>query len=213
MGGACVTRSDQSCSSLPRQTSWGSRSRFRRSYATRTGLCSSLCITDWNSAVGIFFREASSWVSVSTVFFFSSLGVLLAMLSLHHRLHTKGLDHLIELGLDLGFEVSLDLIGVGELGEGPPAVLAVVVNSGRPVGIHCCLFLLGVFATVTFDLHDEVQKVVVPVSVVHQDDEVGKVPSRFGAVTVRHFQPEVMILDVRLHPRVGFGYAAELGLP
>ena len=28
-GGALTTRSDQSCSSLPRQTSWGSRSRLR----------------------------------------------------------------------------------------------------------------------------------------------------------------------------------------
>ena len=30
-GGACTTRSDQFCSSLPRQTSCGSRSRFLRS--------------------------------------------------------------------------------------------------------------------------------------------------------------------------------------
>jgi hypothetical protein len=30
--------------------------------------------------VGIFLREASSWVSVATVFFFSGCGVLFAML-------------------------------------------------------------------------------------------------------------------------------------
>ncbi len=39
-GGACTTRSDQSCSSLPRQTNCGSRSRLRpsrsRGYETRT---------------------------------------------------------------------------------------------------------------------------------------------------------------------------------
>src|SRR5450432_3967676 len=68
-GGACVTKSDQSCSSLPRQTNCGSRSRLRRSYATQIGVCSSLRITDWNSAVGMFLRDASSWVSVSTVLF------------------------------------------------------------------------------------------------------------------------------------------------
>ena len=64
---ACTTRSDQSCSSLPRQTSCGSRSRLRRSQATRVGLCSDRSITDRNSAVGMFFRDASSWVRVSTV--------------------------------------------------------------------------------------------------------------------------------------------------
>jgi hypothetical protein len=38
-----------------------------------------LCITDWNSAVGMFLREASSWVRVSTIFFGGSLGDLTGM--------------------------------------------------------------------------------------------------------------------------------------
>ena len=50
-------------------------------------------------------------------------------------------------------------------------------------------------------------------SVVHQHDEIRKVPSRFGAIAVGHFQPEAVILDVGLDARVGFGHAAELGLP
>jgi hypothetical protein len=53
------------------------------------------------------------------------------------------------------------------------------------------------------------QKVVVTVPIVHQHDEIRKVPSRFGAVAVGRFQPEVVILDVCLHPWVGFGHAAE----
>ena len=59
-GGAGTTRSDRFCSSLPRQTSCGSRSRFRRSYATSTGLRSSCAITGSCSAVGMFLRDASS---------------------------------------------------------------------------------------------------------------------------------------------------------
>jgi hypothetical protein len=93
------------------------------------GLCSSLCITDWNSAVGIFLCEASSWVSVATVFF-SDFGVFVAILFLRDRLHTNGLDHIVEFGFDLGFEVSLDLVGVGELGECPAAVLPVLFTPG-----------------------------------------------------------------------------------
>ena len=77
-----VTRSDQSCSPLQRQTSCGSRSRSRRSYATRMGPSSPLCITDWHSAVGMFFLDASSWASVSPVFFCRISGFYLPCRSL-----------------------------------------------------------------------------------------------------------------------------------
>jgi hypothetical protein len=76
-GGAGTTRSDQSCSSFPLHTSCGSRSRFRRSYATWIGVWLSFSISDWYSAVGMFFLEASSCFSASTVFFALPAGFLL----------------------------------------------------------------------------------------------------------------------------------------
>ena len=43
-------------------------------------------------------------------------------LLLDRRLRGDGLDHLVELAFDLGLEIGLDLIDLGELGEGPAAV-------------------------------------------------------------------------------------------
>jgi hypothetical protein len=91
----------------------------------------------------------------------------------------------------------------------PSGRTARFVHSWHPVGFHGGLLLLGILAPVTFGLHDQMQKVVVTVPIVHQHDEIRKVPSRFGAVAVGRFQPEVVILDVCLHPWVGFGHAAE----
>jgi hypothetical protein len=45
------------------------------------------------------------------------------------------LHHLAELGFHPGFEVRLDLVDLGELGEGPATVLPVVVYPGYPVGL------------------------------------------------------------------------------
>jgi hypothetical protein len=47
-----------------------------------------------------------------------------------------------------------------------------------------------------------VQQVVVAMAVIHQHDKIGKIPARLGAIAVRHFQTEVVILDVGLHPWV-----------
>jgi hypothetical protein len=88
------------------------------------------------SAVGMFLREASSCVSVSTVFFFSfghdfgHADSLRRLRAHHHRF-----DHLVELGFNLGLEIGLDLIDLGELGERPAAILP-FVHAGHPVGIH-----------------------------------------------------------------------------
>ena len=103
-------------------------------------------------------------------------------------LRSDGLDHLVELAFDLGFEVGLDLVDLGELGEGPAAVGAEVVHAGHPVGFHGGLLLLGILAAVALDLDDQVQQVVVAVAVIHQHDEVGQVLARLRAVAVRHFE-------------------------
>ena len=57
------------------------------------------------------------------------------------------------------------------------------------------------------------QQIIVAVAVIHQHDEVGQIPPRLGAVAVGHFQAEVVVLDVGVDARVGFGDAAELGFP
>ena len=113
----------------------------------------------------------------------------------------------------LRLEVGFDLVDLGQLGEGPAAEGAEVVDGGHPVGVHRGLLLLRVLAPVALDLDDEVQQVVVAVPVVHQHDEVGEIAADLGAVAVRHLEAEVVVLHVRLHPRVGLGHAAELGFP
>ena len=70
----------------------------------------------------------------------------------------RDVDHLVELAFDLGLEVGLDLVDLGELGEGPAAVGAEMVHAGHPVGVHRGLLLLGVLAPVALDLDDEVQR-------------------------------------------------------
>ncbi len=87
-------------------------------------------------------------------------------------------DHLVEFGFDLGLEVGLDLIDLGEFGEGPAAILAMVVHARHPVGLHRGFLLLGVFAPIAFDLDNQVQQVIFAVPVVHQHDEVGEVLAR-----------------------------------
>ena len=63
-------------------------------------------------------RVASSCLRVSTVLF----AFLLAMLPLFLGLGSGCVDHLDELGFDLGLEIFLDPIDLGELRKGPPAV-------------------------------------------------------------------------------------------
>ena len=115
---------------------------------------------------------------------------------LGRRLRGDGLDHLVELAFDLGLEVGLDLVDLGELGERPAAVAAEMVHAGHPVGVHRGLLLLRVLAPVALDLDDQVQQVVGAVAVVDQHDEVGQVLARLGAVAVRHLEAEVVVLHV-----------------
>ena len=78
----------------------------------------------------MFFRLSSSCLSVSTVF--GGLRRFLAIVTLPSppACAGSGVDHLVELAFDLGLEVGLDLVDVGELGEGPAAVRAEVVHAG-----------------------------------------------------------------------------------
>ena len=121
--------------------------------------------------------------------------------------------HLFELCFDLGREVSFDFINIAELGEGPTAMGAEVIHTRDPVGFHGGGLFLRVFAAVAFDFHDEVEQVVRVVAVVHEDDEVWEVAAGFGAVAVRDFQTEVVILDVGADLRMALRHAAELGFP
>ena len=124
-----------------------------------------------------------------------------------------GLDHLVELAFDLGLEVGLDLIDLGELGERPAAIGAEMVHAGHPVGVHRGFLLLRVLAPVALDLDHEMQRIVGTVAVIHQHDEVGQILPRFGAVAIRHFQAKIVVLGVGDHLGMRFGDAAELRLP
>jgi hypothetical protein len=82
-------------------------------------------------------------------------------------------DHLVKLGFDLRFEVGFDLVNLGKLSKRPAAVLFEVVHAGHPVSIHRCFFVFGVFTAVAFDFDNQVQLVVITVTVVHPDNEIG----------------------------------------
>ena len=71
-----------------------------------------------------------------------------------------------------------------------------MVHAGHPVGVHRGFLLLRILAPVALDLDDEMQQVVVAVAVIDQHDEVGQILPRLRAVAVRHFEPEVVVLDV-----------------
>jgi hypothetical protein len=107
-----------------------------------------------------------------------------------------GLDHLVELTFDLGLEGGFDLVDIAEFREGPATVGAEVVHAGDPVGVHRGLLVLGILAPVALDLDNEVQRVVVAMAIIHQDDEVGQVAAHLGTVPVRHLEAQVVVFDV-----------------
>src|SRR5437588_10661899 len=136
------------------------------------GVWFSFSISDWYSAVGMFFRDASSCVSASTclsVFAFFAIGS--APLPHRNGLYGRGIDDLGELLLDPGREVALHGPDVGQLRERPSAPVAAVVHAGHPIRLHRRLFLLRVFAAITLDLDDEAQQITVSAPVVDEDDE------------------------------------------
>ncbi len=69
------------------------------------------------------------------------------------------------MALDELVEVGVNVEDAAELGEGPAAEFAEVVDAGDPAGADGVGLFLGVFAAETFDLDDEVERVVVAASV------------------------------------------------
>src|SRR4051794_32601341 len=57
------------------------------------------------------------------------------------------------------------------------------------------------------------QQVFVAVPVIHKHDEVWKVLAGLGAISIGHFQAEVMVLGVGDHFGMRFSDAAEFSLP
>lgn len=66
---------------------------------------------------------------------------------------------------------------------------------------------------VALDLDHEMQRVIGAVPIIHQHDEVGQTIACPGAVAIRHFQTEVVVLCVGDHLGMRFSDAAELRLP
>ena len=57
------------------------------------------------------------------------------------------------------------------------------------------------------------QQIIVAVAIIHAHDEVRQVLAHFRTIAVRHFQAEVVVLDVGANAGMRFGHAAELALP
>src|SRR6266705_1410603 len=169
-GGAWTTRSLQSCSSLPRQTNCGSRSRLRRSYATWIGVFSSSCITSWNSAVGrlrrlsLCRRTAMVFLPLFLFNFFAGIGRLVSRC-----------DWCSE-RLDQFVEVAVHIENAREFSKGPAPVGTKIVHAGNPEGAHRVSLILRVFAAETFDLDNKIQRFLL--TVIDLNDEIGKIFSR-----------------------------------
>src|SRR5438045_3285159 len=97
-------------------------------------------------------------------------------------------------------EVGLDLINHREFGERPTSVSTEVIYAWHPVGAHGICFFLRVFATIAFDLYDEVKRILV--AVVHFHDEIWSVSLVCRTHAIGHFKSEVVILDICTHARV-----------
>src|SRR5439155_11816815 len=114
---------------------------------------------------------------------------------------------------DLGLEVSLDLVNLSELSEGPAAVSFEIVHTGDPIDVHSRLLFLRVFAAVALDLDDQVQQIIVAMAVINQHDEVRQVLAHFRSVPVWDFEAEIVVFDVGAHARMRLRDAAKLGFP
>src|SRR5581483_337183 len=200
-GGAWTIRSDQSCSSLPRQTSCGSRSRLRRWYASWTGDLSSSRIRLSNSAVGMLRRLASLCVRAST-------SIVLFLLLLIHAPSRRLLLHEL---IDQCLETRVDLIDCGKLRERPPAEFSEIVHTRHPIGAHGVRLLLRVLAAIALHFDDQIERLLL--FVIDLDDEIGDIAARRRAHQIRHFEAEVLVLHIGAHTRMRFHNAAEFGLP
>lgn len=122
-------------------------------------------------------------------------------------------NHFVELAFDLGLEVGLNLVHLGELGERPAAISAEMVHAGNPVGVHRGFLFHRVLAPVALDLDHEIQQVVVAVAVIHPHDEVGQIFAHLGAETIRHFQTEAVVFHIGAHLGMRFRDAAKFAFP
>src|SRR3990172_6759215 len=79
----------------------------------------------------------------------------------------NSVNHLIKLVFNLLLKIRLNLIDLGKLGKGPASVAAKVVYTRHPVGLHSGLLLFGILTPVALDLNNQVQQVVIAVTVIH----------------------------------------------
>ena len=112
------------------------------------------------------------------------------------------LNHFVELGFDLRFEVGLNLVDLGEFSERPTPVFARIVHSRHSVSVHRGLFFFGVFAEVALNFNNQMKQIVFAMPIVHKDNEVGSVFAILRAKPAGHFEAKVVILYVGFHPRM-----------
>src|ERR1051326_5933016 len=91
------------------------------------------------------------------------------------RYHRKPRDHPFEFTVNFDFEIRFDLIDLREFGEGPAAIAAKMIHPRHPGSVQRWLLLLCVLAPVSFDLNDEVERIVWTAPVIHAHDEVGSI--------------------------------------
>src|ERR1700733_852913 len=127
MGGASTTRSSPSCSSLPVQTSWGSRSGLR-GYLSCLGCATSGDSSSPESAVGLLTRLSSCLMtSTGTGPVGSFLRGGMAARSFAGELEGFSVER-----SDGGCQVGAERLRVAQLGVSPPAEPGVAVDRWNP---------------------------------------------------------------------------------
>ena len=129
------------------------------------------------------------------------------------RSHGGALYRLVERSINLRFEVALNPVNFSELCKGPSAVRTQVVHAWNPVRFHRRLLLLGVFATVAFDLNNHVQQIIIAVTIIDPDDKVRAVPSGLRTISVWNLEPKPLVLDIRTDTRMFFCNTAKFSFP
>ena len=110
-------------------------------------------------------------------------------------------------------ELGVHTVHIGKFGKSPAPVISVIIHTRYPIGIHGRLLGLGIFPSLSFDLNDQIQKIIVATAIINENDKVRQVRPHFRPKTIGYFQAEIVVLDVGFDVRMGFSNAAKLLFP
>ena len=134
------------------------------------------------------------------------------MAYIHYQYNVRSLSRYSEL-LNQLRELCFHTEHIGKLGKSPAPVIPVIIHTRDPIGVHSRLLGLGIFPSLSFDLNNQIQKIIVATAIINEHDKVRDVRPHFRPKTIGYFQAEIVVLDVGFDVRMGFSNAAKLLFP